>query len=43
MEEVSDIGCDLLSNFVSLTSKSNLNASLARKWLVVICFQILYL
>ena len=35
--------CDLLSNFVSLTNKSNAADTIYRLLLVVICFQILYL
>ena len=35
--------CDLLSNFVSLTSKSNLSSFAFTTLPVVICFQILYL
>ncbi len=35
--------CDLLSNFVSLTSKSNFVERVASLSRVVICFQILYL
>ena len=35
--------CDLLSNFVSLTSKSNIILNVNMYLLVVICFQILYL
>ena len=40
---VSHFCCDLLSNFVSLTSKSNSVSSLILSNIVVICFQILYL
>ena len=37
------IRCDLLSNFVSLTSKSNDVENVESSCRVVICFQILYL
>ncbi len=37
------LGCELLSNFVSLTSENNSRLCRYRRNLVVNCFQILYL